>query len=118
MAFLLSCSFFSFHFTSLFLYFFFQGLGLLKRVSSLKEEACQLEEEAQCLETEGLAKVEVAVAGSEVEGFYRLLRGAIAHTPYLQPHLPLRKLTMPHPPLSPVHPLRSLQVSHLKPLSL
>ena len=40
----------------LFLYFFFQGLRLLRRESSLKEEACQLEEEAQCLETEGLGK--------------------------------------------------------------
>ena len=28
------------------LFLFFQGLGLLRRVSSLKEEACWLEEEA------------------------------------------------------------------------
>ena len=91
---------------------------MLKRVSSLKEEAHQLEEEVQCLETEGLGKVEAVVADSEVEGFYRLLRGAIAHPPFLQPHLPLRKLAMPHLPLSPICPLRSLQVSHLKPLSL
>ena len=42
---------------------------------------------------EGLGKVAVAVAGSEVEGLYGLLRGAILHPPYPQPHIPLRKLT-------------------------
>ena len=52
---------------------------MLKRASSLKEEAHQLEEEAQCLETAGLGKIEAAVAGLEVEGLYRLLRGAILH---------------------------------------
>ena len=36
--------------------------------------------EAQCLETEGLAKMEAAVAGSEAEGFYWLLRGAISYS--------------------------------------
>ena len=41
----------------------FQGLGMLKRVSSLKEDAHWLEEEAQCLDTEGLGKVEAVVAG-------------------------------------------------------
>ena len=69
-------------------FLFFQGLGLLKRVSSLKEEAHQLEEEAQHLEMEGLGKVEVAVAGSEVEGFYRFLRGAIAHPHIFSPTSP------------------------------
>ena len=34
-----------------------------------KEEAWELESEAQCLETEGLEKMEVAVTGSEAEGF-------------------------------------------------
>ena len=52
---------------------------MLKRASSMKEETCQLEEEAQHLEMEGLAKLEVAVTGSEAGGFYGLLRGAIAH---------------------------------------
>ena len=41
----------------------------------------QLWEEAQHLETEGLQKVELAVAGSEAEGLYRLLRGALSHSP-------------------------------------
>ena len=45
----------------------------------MKEEACQLEKEAQHLDTAGLGKIEAAVAGLEVEGLYRLLRGAISH---------------------------------------
>ena len=53
-----------------------QGLGTLKRASTLKEEAHCLEEEAQWLE---LGNIEAAVAGLEAEGFYGLLRGAIAH---------------------------------------
>ena len=52
---------------------------MLKRANSPKEEAHWLEEEAQCLETAELGKIEAAVAGSEVEGLYRLLRGAILH---------------------------------------
>ena len=39
-----------------------------------------MEAGAQCLETCGLKKMEVAVAGSEVEGFYGLLRGAVSHS--------------------------------------
>ena len=50
--------------TPVFLFpFIFQGLDLLKKASSLREEAHRLEVEAQCLETEGLEKMEVAVAG-------------------------------------------------------
>ena len=82
----------------------FQGLGMLKRVSSLKEEACRLEEEAQHLEMEGLGKVEVAVAGLEVEGFYGLLRGAIAHSSISSA-----------PPLKKAHHISSATVSHLPP---
>ena len=41
----------------------FQGLDLLKRASSLREEACRLKAEAQHLETKGLGKMEVVVAG-------------------------------------------------------
>ena len=63
-----------------FLPFILQGLNLLKQPSSLHEEAWQLEREAQDLETEGLEKLEVAVTGSEVEGLYGLLRGAIMHS--------------------------------------
>ena len=50
------CSPFIPHFTSPFLCFLFQGLGMLRRASTLKEEACHLEEEAHQLETEGLEK--------------------------------------------------------------
>ena len=53
---------------------------MLKRASSLREEACWLEQDAQHLETEGLEKVEAAVAGSETEGFYGLLNRAIVHS--------------------------------------
>ena len=40
-----------------------------------REEAKSLEAEAQQLQTEGWGKLREAVMGSEVEGFYRLLRG-------------------------------------------
>ena len=40
-----------------------------------------LREEAQWLETEGLEKIELAMAGLEAECLYRLLRGAISHSP-------------------------------------
>ena len=59
--------------------FIFQGLDLLKRAGSMREEAHRLEMEAQCLETEGLEKMKVVVAGSEAKGFYGLLRGAMLH---------------------------------------
>ena len=62
--------------TPVFLFpFIFKGLVLLKRASSLWEEAHKLEVEAQCLETEGLEMIEVAVSGPEAEGFHGLLRG-------------------------------------------
>ena len=69
-----------FTFLPLFIFFIFQGLGLLKRAGSLKEEAHRLEMEVHCLEDEGLGKMEVVVAGSEVEGFYGILRGAMLHS--------------------------------------
>ena len=81
-----------FHFSS-----FFQGLGLLKRGNLLRKEAQQLE-------IEGLGKVEVVVAGSEVEGFYQLLRGAMSHPsmsfdpfPPKRTH-PTLTTTISHPP--------------------
>ena len=58
---------------------YFQGLGLLRRVSTMKEEAHRLEMAAQEIDTRGLEKVEVAVAGSKVEGHYGLLRGVMSH---------------------------------------
>ena len=63
-----------------FLLLFLQGLRLLKCASSLHEGAWWLEGEVQHLETGGLEKLEMAVAGSEVEGFYGLLRGAMLHS--------------------------------------
>ena len=53
---------------------------MLKQAISLCEEACKLEMEAQHLETEGLEKMEVVVTGSEAEGLYGHLRGAVAHS--------------------------------------
>ena len=83
----------------------FQGLDLLKKAGSLQEEAHRLETEAQHLETEGLGKMEVAVVGSEVEGFYGLLRGAMLHSSLssAQPphkkicHTPSTTISHPHP---------------------
>ena len=52
----------------------FQGLHLLLQANLLLEEV-------QHLEMEGLQKVELAVAGSEAGDLYRLLRGALSHSP-------------------------------------
>ena len=76
---------------------FFQGLDLLKTDSLLREEA-------KHLQTEGLEKIEVAVAGSEAEGLYGLLRGTISHSSMsCGPTLPRRAhhtpiTTISHPP--------------------
>ena len=80
---------------------------MLKRVSSLKEEAHQLEEEAQYLEMGGLGKVEAAMAGLEVEGFYGLLRGAITHP----------SISSVPPPPKKAHHAPSTTVSHLPPVT-
>ena len=53
----------------------FKGVRLLQSASSKREEARRLETEAQQLETEGWGKLREAIIGSEVEGFYGLLRG-------------------------------------------
>ena len=90
---------------------FFQGLNLLKRASDLRKEAQQLE-------SEGLQKIESAVAGSEAEDFYGLLRGAISHTPISSVPPPPKNAILPQLPLSPSHPLRSLKRWHLKSLIL
>ena len=55
------------------LFSLFQELDLLKWASVLREEEQQLE-------VEGLQKVKLAVAGSEAEGLYRLLMGAVSHS--------------------------------------
>ena len=91
--------------TPVFLFpFIFQGWVLLKRTSSLWEEACRIEVEAQHLETEGLGKMEVAVAGSEAEDFYGLLRGVVSHPSTSSASPPHKKVchtlstTIPHLP--------------------
>ena len=71
----------------------------------LCEEACQLKSEAQHLETEGLEKMEVAVTGSEVEGFYGLLRGAVSHS----------SLPMSSPPPKKTHHAPSSTITHPPP---
>ena len=76
----------------------------MKRAGSLRKEAHRMEMEAQHLETEGLGKIEVAVAGSEVEGFYGLLRGAMLHSSISPAPPPYKKIchtpstTISHPP--------------------
>ena len=70
----------------------------------MKEEAHRLEVAAQKMETKGLEKVEVAVAGLEAEGLYRLLRGVMSHPSVSSAPPPPRKLTISHPPLSPICP--------------
>ena len=76
----------------------FQGLDLLKQVSLLWEEAQQLQ-------TEGLQKIESAVAGLEAEGLYRLLRGAVSHSPVFS--------TPPQPKNTAMAPTAT--ISHLPP---
>ena len=79
---------------------------MLKRASSLKEEAHRLEEEVQCIEMawSGEVEVAVAVAGSEVEGLYGLLKGAISHPSISSAPPPPKKAhhtpsaTVSHPP--------------------
>ena len=61
--------------------------------------------DAQHLEMEGLAKMEAAVAGSEAEGFYGLLRGVISHS----------SLPTSSPPPKKACCAPSVTVSHLHP---
>ena len=70
---------------------FFQGLDLLQRASLLREEAQKLEERAQQLETMGWGKMKEAVAGSEAEGLYGLLRGVTSHSHPLPSQSTLKK---------------------------
>ena len=89
----------------------FQGLHLLRHCSFLREKA-------QKLEAEGLQKVELAVAGSEAVGLYRLLRGALSHSTMSSAPPHLKDIVMPLPPLYPRQPLRHPQESNLNPLLL
>ena len=76
--------------------FHFSGFGSTEKGSSLRKDAQQLE-------TEGLRKIEVAVAGLEAEGLYEILRGAISHSP-VSSIPPTQNLATPHLPPSPNHP--------------
>ena len=88
-----------------FFIFSLQGLNLLKQASLLCKEVCKLELEAQWLEREGLEKMEVAVTGSEAEGFYGLLRGAVLHS----------SLPTSLPPPKKAHHAPSTTISNLPP---
>ena len=85
---------------------FCQGLDLLKRANMLREEAQQLV-------TEGLGR-EVAVVGSEVQGLYGLLKGAISHSPMYSAPPPPKKAMTSQLLLSQSHLPRSLKKLHLK----
>ena len=81
----------------------------------LCKEAHKLESEAQHLETEGLEKIEVAVTGSEAEGLYGLLRGAVTHSSLSTSSPPPKKTChipfsfIPHlPPQEPKEPEASV----------
>ena len=82
-----------------------QGLNLLKRASTLWKEAQQLE-------SEGLQKIVSAVAGSEAGDFYRLLRGAVSHTPISSIPTPPKKChPAPTTNVSKPHPQESEKVA-------
>ena len=83
------------------LFFSLQGLNLLKKVSAFKEEA-------QKLEAEGLQKIQLAVVGSEAEGFYWLLKGAVSHTSSSSALPHPKNAILSQPPLSPSCLLRNL----------
>ena len=55
--------------------FLFQSLWSLQQASVLRKEAQKLEERAHELETEGWRQMREAVAGSEAENLYGLLKG-------------------------------------------
>ena len=69
----------------------FQGLKLLHEASQKREEAQKLEEEAQQLETEGWGNIREAVAGSEAESIYGLLRGVTLYSHFLLSQPPLKR---------------------------
>ena len=70
------------------------------------------------MEAEGLQKIKSAVSGSEAEGFYGLLRGAVSYTssssilPPPKKHCPAPTMTMSQPP-SQKHENMAPQVSGL-----
>ena len=84
-------------------FFLSQGLWSLQQASTLRKEARKLEERVHELETEGWRQMREAVAGSEAEGLYGLLKGvtsypcpAPSHPPLKKPHLsPSSTITQP-----------------------
>ena len=84
-------------------------MRLLYQASEKREEARKLETEAQKLETEGWGKLREDIVGSEVEGFYGLLRGVTSCSPPLSP--PNHLCHNPHlsrpSPISPQPPQES-----------
>ena len=78
---------------------------MLHHVSTKWEGVWKLEEEAQQLETEGWGKFREAVVGSEVEGFYGLLRGVTSCS----------HLLLSQPPLQRSHLIPCSSVSQLPP---
>ena len=57
----------------------------------MQEEVWKLEERAQQLETEGWGKMREAVAGSEAEGLYGLLRGVTSYSHPAPSQPPIKK---------------------------
>ena len=83
-------------------------MRLLQHASLKREEAKQLEAEAQHLETEGMGKLREAIMGSEAEGFYRLLRGVTLHShPLPSQPPPSRACLSPSSPASQQSPQES-----------
>ena len=64
-------------------------MRLLQCARQKREEVRKLEAEDQQLETEGWGKLREAIMESEVEGFYRLLRGVTLHSQPLPSQPPL-----------------------------
>ena len=86
-------------------FFLSQGLWSLQQASTLRKEAQKLKERAHELETEGWRQMREAVAGSEAEGLYGLLKGVTSYPHPAPSHPPLKKpclspsSTITQPPL-------------------
>ena len=80
----------------------FQGLHLPCQASIL----CM---EAQCLEAVGHQRVGLVVVGSEVEGLYSLLWGALSHSATLMAQPPIKGIDNPPLPTCQNHPPRSMK---------
>ena len=63
----------------------------MQQASILRKEVQRLEERAHELETEGWRQMREAVAGSEVEGLYGLLKGVASYPYPTSSHPPMKK---------------------------